>query len=395
MKTNFDAHRARAETPGCQHVLHFNNAGSSLMPLPVFEAHSSYLKDELRFGGYETHDRYAAGLDQVYVLAAQLLNARRESIAILENATRAWDMAVYSIPFEKGDRILVHSAAYASNYIALLQLKERYGLAIEHIPSEPNGQVDVSALATLIDDRVRLIAITHIPTNGGLVNPAEAIGQLPRPEQSFYMLDACQSAGQIPLDVEAIGCDFLSTTSRKYLRGPRGMGLLFARASRVPELEPVLLDLHAATWSTADSYTIRPDARRFENWESNFAAKYAFGRAIRYALEWGLAPIEQRVTALAHSLRSQLNEIDGLTVYDLGQRKSGIVTFGHEDVSPAAIKAHLAAHSAHITTSSVYSTRLDMESRGLDMVARASVHYYNDHAEIDRFCELIRNLVTH
>ena len=387
-----DVARARAETPGCREVLHLNNAGSSLMTTGVLEATVGHLRLEAEIGGYEAADAHEAELERVYDAAARLLNSEPDEIAFVENATRAWDMAFYALPFQRGDRILTARSEYASNVIAGLQMAERTGAVVETIPSDETGQVSVDALRSMLDDRVRLIAITHVPTNGGLVNPAAAIGAVAREAGIPYLLDACQSVGQLPVDVRAIGCDFLSTTGRKYLRGPRGTGLLYVRRDWIERLDPPFLDLHAARWVAPDRYEVRADARRFENWETNYAGKIGLGVAIDEALAWGMDDIWARVRLLADTLRADLGTIPGVTVRDLGEVRGGIVTFTHDGVAADAIQAALHAQRINVTTSSVASTRFDMEERGLDAVVRASVHYYNDEAELARFTDAVRAL---
>lgn len=385
-----DVARARRETPGCEHVLHFNNAGSALMPQPVLEATRGYLDLEAHIGGYEAADREEAAVERVYGAAAQMLGCDPDEIAFIENATRAWDMAFYALLFAPGDRILTARAEYVSNVIAFLQVAEKTGVVVEVIPSDETGQVSVEALAEMIDERVKLIAITHVPTNGGLVNPAAAVGRIAREAGITYLLDACQSVGQMPVDVNEIGCDILSTTGRKYLRGPRGTGLLYIRRGLCQTLEPPFLDVHAANWVAPDRYEIRDDARRFENWETNFAGKVGLGVALDYALCWGMEAIWERVRNLAALLREGLGAIPGVAVRDIGAERCGIVTFTVAGIAADEVQRRLAAQAMNVTVSSVSSTRFDMEARGLSEVVRASVHYYNDEAEIGRFCAEVR-----
>jgi selenocysteine lyase/cysteine desulfurase len=385
-----DVARVRAETPGCRNVIHFNNAGASLQPQPVLDAVLRHLALEAEIGGYEAADRAEAALEGVYRSLARLINAAPEEIALVENATRAWDMAFYGVRLGPGDRILTASAEYASNVIAFLQIARRTGAEIAVVPNDEAGALSVEALERMIDSRVKLIAVTHVPTNGGLVNPAAAIGRVAARHGIPFLLDACQSVGQMPVDVAEIQCDMLSATGRKFLRGPRGTGFLWVRRTMIEKLEPPFLDLHAARWTGAESYEIRRDARRFENWESYVAGRLGLGAAAEYALAIGLDAIWARVRALAEHLRRSLGEIPGVTVRDLGRERCGIVTFTTEGITATALCQSLAAEKINVKTSSIFSTRYDMTARHLDMLLRASVHYYNTEDEIARFCAAVR-----
>ncbi len=387
-----DLARARRETPGCAHVLHFNNAGAALMPRPVVDAVLSHIRLESEIGGYEAAEREEARVERAYDALASLLNCARGEIAIVENATRAWDMAFYSLRFGPGDRILTAMAEYASNAMPFLQVAKRTGCSVEVVPNNASGQLSVAALERMMDERVKLIAVTHVPTNGGLVNPASAIGRIARAWKVPFLLDACQSAGQMPLDVQSIGCDMLSATARKYLRGPRGIGFLYVRRELIEALEPPFIDLHAANWTAPERYELRPDARRFENWECSIAAKIGLGVAVDYALGWGLETTYARVRMLAEMLRNRLARIPGVVVRDLGAEQCGIVTLTLAGKEPAALQAALAAEAINVTVSTRFSTQFDMAARGLDAVLRASVHYYNSEEEIERFATALAAL---
>lgn len=387
MQENLDVDRARRETRACENLVHFNNAGASLMPIPVSEALHAYLDAEERIGGYEAAAEHAGSLEGFYDSVARLINCSPGEIAYVENATRAWDLAFYSFRFRPGDRILTSIAEYGSNVIAYLHQARRHGVEVVFVPNDSCGQVDVEALAHLIDDRVRLISMTHIPTGGGLVNPAAKVGRIARSAGIPFLLDACQSVGQLEVDVEAIGCDVLSATGRKYLRGPRGTGFLYVRDSLVAELDPPFLDQHAATLVSRTDYTIRDDARRFENWEQYFAGKHALGVAIEYARSFTLEAIQRRVYGLADQLRSGLNEVRGICVTDEGQERCGIVTFRSEHASADALKSCLASNRINVSVSSGSGNLVSFEERGLQAVVRASVHYFNTEREIEFFLD--------
>jgi cysteine desulfurase/selenocysteine lyase len=389
----FDIKRARAETPGCTERIHFNNCGAALMPTPVIDALKTHIDLEAQIGGYEAADAADDAVQGCYAAIARLLNCKTTEVAVVENATRGWDMAFYAFDFKPGDRILTCSAEYSSNYIAYLQVARKTGAVVETIPDDSSGAVDVDALRDMIDDRVKLIAVTHVPTNGGLVNPAAAIGKVAREHGIPYLLDACQSAGQMPLDVDELNVDMLSATSRKFLRGPRGMGCLYVREELIAKLEPPLLDMHAATWTAPDEYRLVDDARRFENWECNVAAKIAFGTAVNYALDWGMDAIESRISGLAGGLREGLGAMTDVSLRDLGTRQCGIVSFTVAHLAPPSVVQSLRERGINASVSRIASTRLNMHARGLDSLVRAAVHYYNSEDEVTRFLTALEEIV--
>ena len=381
--------RLRNETPGCETTLHFDSAGASPMPNAVYNAIVGHLNLEREVGGYAAVERARASLDHFYDAFARLLRVKPGEIAYVENATRAWDMAFYSLPLAEGDRVITHSSEYVSNYLAFLHMSKRRGIEIDIAPSDDSGQIDVAALPGVITSRTKLIAITHVPTQGGLVNPAAEVGRVAREHGLVYLLDACQSVGQIDLDVPKIGCQILTGTGRKFLRGPRGTGFLYVSDELLDDLEPPFIDLHAATWTDAETYELAAGARRFENWESYVAGRVGLAAAVDYALDIGLVDIEERVTELAASLRKRLSDIDAVTVHDLGERKCGIVTFDKAGEAPADLARRLAEKRMYISVTNRDSAQLDFGRRGLQAVARASVHYFNTEDEIDDFCQAV------
>jgi len=392
---SIDLERLRAETPGVLHRVHLNNAGAGLMPLPVLQTMTGYLRREAEIGGYEAAAEAAARLDGIYDSVAGLIGAARDEIALTENATVAWQMAFYALSLRAGDRILTARAEYAANYVAFLQVAKRTGAVIEIIPDDINGVLDAEALERMLDDRVRLIAITWVPTNGGLVNPAAAVGRIARGHGIPYLLDACQAVGQMPVDVADLRCDMLSATGRKFLRGPRGTGFLYVRREIIEKLEPPMIDHFGAPWVAPDRYELRPDARRFETWENNYAARLGLGVAVDYAQAIGIEAIAARCRKLADRLRTGLGEIPGVITHDLGPYPVAIVTFSVVGYEADAVKTHLAGAGINVSTSSPSSTLLDAKRRALPTIVRASPHYYNTDEELDRLTAVIRKLAPH
>jgi len=389
MFTETELRDLRQQTPGCENQIHFNNAGAALTPDPVHNTITQHLELERKIGGYAAESRAGDQLEQFYTSFAKLLNCQAGEIAYVENATRAWDMAFYSIPFAAGDRILTTRSEYASNYLAYLQMHNRCGVSVEVVPNDEYGQISVSALDEMIDERVKLISISHVPTQGGLVNPASEVGRIAHNHGILYLLDACQSVGQMPVDVAEIGCDILTGTGRKFLRGPRGTGFLYIKQALVETLEPPFIDLYSARWVSDNAYELRADAKRFENWESYVAGRIGLMAAVNYAMDIGLDRCWRRVQTLAASLREQLASLPGIRVHDLGELKCGIVTLTREGESATELQQRLSENGIETSVSTMPFARLDLDQRGLDEILRASLHYYNTEDEISRFCEVI------
>lgn len=387
-----DIERLRSETPGCAETIHLNNAGSALPPTIVHDTVVAHLELERRLGGYEASDAVADRMEAFYPTVAALIGARPTEIAYVENATRAWDMAFYGIPFAEGDRILTTTSEYASNGIAFVQAARRHGVVVEVIPDDEHGQIALDALeSALADGGVRLVAINHVPTHDGLINPVAEVGKLAREAGALYLVDACQSVGQLKVNVAELSCDMLSATGRKFLRGPRGTGFLYVREEIMDELDPPFADLRAADWTGPGTYRLRPDARRFETWERYAAGQLGLTAAISYALELGLEQIEERVRHLAGELRAALTELPGITVHDRGINRSGITTFSHETLNASDITRALADQHINVRTAAG-TFRYDAGGVPGDRV-RASVHYYNTEDELDHTIQAVHRLL--
>jgi len=385
-----DVDKLRAETPGTKNVIHLNNAGASLMPQPVIDAIHRYLSHEIEYGGYEAHRAFANELDTVYDTIADLINAESSEIAISDSATRAWDMAFYSMHLEEGDRILTTTTEYVSNWAAYLQLRDKKGIVVDVVPNVPSGEIDVEALESMVDGTVKLITLNHVPTNSGVVNPAADVGDVARRHDIPFLLDACQSVGQLPVDVTEIGCDMLSATSRKFLRGPRGEGFLYVRSDFLHRLDPVFVELHTAPVVLPDRYELRDDARRFETWEKNHANVLGMGTAGEYAMGIGLDAIWERIQLLSSMARELLEEIDGVTVRDLGAVKGGIVTFEVEGRQVLEVRELLSERSINVSTATPLAAPVDMHERQIEGLVRASFHAFNTEEEVESLVDAMR-----
>lgn len=382
---DFSIDRVRADTPAVRDVLHFNNAGSALPPTIVVDTVVDYLRREAEIGGYEAAAEAAETLAATYSSLAALVGGRADQIAVIENATRAWDMAVYGFPFKQGDRVITARSEYGSNLLAFLQLKKRFGIEIVLVEDDADGQIDLDALEVELERGAAMMSLSHIATSGGLINPAAEVGRRCREHDVFFVLDACQSLGQVPLDVAELNCDVLSTTGRKYLRGPRGTGFLWVGDKAMEILEPPLIDQYAAVFISDDEYELLPDAKRFENWERYFAGQLGLGAAADYLLDLGVEATTARLWELGAEVRARLDVMPGVTVHDKGLNRGGIVTFTVENMTATEVKASLSADRINTSVSVASTSRYDLGNRGLDEVVRASVHYYNTLEEVSRF----------
>ncbi|MES0879336.1 aminotransferase class V-fold PLP-dependent enzyme [Roseibium sp. SCP14] len=387
-----DVSLLREDTPGVSQVVHFNNAGTGLVPTPVLDAVKNHLDLEARLGGYEAAAAAKSEMDAFYSALGALIGCKPHEIAYIENATRAWDMAFYGIDFRDGDRIVTGRAEYVSNYVAFLQMKRRKGIEIDIVEDDESGQIDLKALKAAITPRTRLVALTHVPTFSGLINPAEDVGEIARAAGVLYLLDACQSAGQIPVNVNDIGCHILSGTGRKYLRGPRGTGFLYVSDAVLDQLDPPFIDLQSANWIDENSYELVPHAQRFETWERYVAGQIGLGVAVTYAIGFGMERIGNRVCALGAQMRSELSGLSRIALHDKGARKGGIVTFTVEGERPEQTKDRLAAARINVSISNAASARIDLPHRGLDAVVRASLHAFNTEEEIELFVKALGRL---
>lgn len=390
---SLDVAKARADTPGCLDRIHLNNAGAALMPTPVIETVRGHLDLEVRLGGYEAEAEVADRLSGVYTSIGRLIGAGADDIALMENATHAWEVAFHSavlgLGLGPGDVVLTGMAEYCSNYIAMIQLSRRHGFELQAIPDDAEGQISIEALESMISPAVKLITLVHVPTNGGLVNPAEAVGRVARGAGIPFFVDCAQSAGQIPLDVGALFCDVLVSTGRKFLRGPRGTAFLYVHPNMIDRLEPPTLNMKATRLTAPDDYEILGKASRFEVYESNIAAQLGLGAAVDYALATGIGAIEARVSGLAADLRSRLADIKGVQCRDRGAVRSGIVVFSLDKADPQAVMGHLYDQGINVTIIPPHMTFLDSNARDLPILMRASPHYYNTEEELERFSQAL------
>jgi selenocysteine lyase/cysteine desulfurase len=375
--------------------VHLNNAGAALMPRPVVDAVIGHVELEARIGGYEAEAERRPAIEAAYEDVARLLGTSADRIAFMEHATAGFVAALSAIPLRAGDVIATTRHDYVSNQIQYVSLASRTGVEILRVPDAPEGGVDLTAMEeTIHRRRPRLVAVTHVPTNSGLVQDVAAIGTMCRAREIPYLVDGCQSVGQMPVDVESIGCDFFSATARKYLRGPRGAGFLYVSDRALEwQLEPLFLDMRGADMIADDMYQPAPDARRFETWEFAWALVLGTGVAARYARAVGLEAIRDRAWGLARKLREDLADVPGVHVLDRGPELGATVTVSVAGRNPADLVRELRARGINTSSQSRTDAPLDFDAKGVEGALRISPHYYNDAEDTATFLDALREIL--
>jgi selenocysteine lyase/cysteine desulfurase len=388
--------RWRADTPACARRVHLNNAGAALTPHVVHQTVTAHLDLEDELGGYEAAEARRDALRQVYQDLGHLIGAGARNVAVVQSSTLAFAQALLAFDFSPGDTILTSRADYASNQIMYLSLARRRGIEIIRAPDATEGGIDPDAVRSLVAHRrPSLVALTWVPTNSGLVQPAPAVGEICRAAEVPYLVDACQAIGQMPVDVEALHCDYLAATSRKFLRGPRGIGFLYVSDSALAAgAHPLLVDMHGASWTDPDAFALAPDARRFETWEMPYALVLGLGAAVAYALEVGISTAHQRAWALAAYARERLARVPGVRVLDRGPALCAIVTVQPAGRDGAGLKLALRARGINTSSPDREDAVIDMDEKRVSTALRISPHYYNTAEEIDVAAAALEELLS-
>jgi selenocysteine lyase/cysteine desulfurase len=378
--------RWRTDTPAADAGrIHLNNAGAALMPTPVVKAIEEHLKREVVMGGYEAEDATQADIQGAYEAVASLVQSSARNIAIVENATVAIAQALSAFDFQSGDVILTTRSDYISNQLMYLSLAKRHGVRVVRADDLVEGGVDPESVRALIKrERPKVVVLTWVPTNSGLVQPAAAVGVICKELGTPYIVDACQAVGQIDIDVNALHCDFMGATARKFLRGPRGIGFLYVSDHALASgRAPLYIDMQGARWREADKYELVADAHRFENWEFAYALVLGMGAAAQYAHSVGMKTIEERVHKLAATLRTKLEQLDHVRVLDRGEHKCGIVTAEIAGQDARHVVKRLREEAINTSATLREWAVLDMDDKKAQSAVRLSPHYYNTETELN------------
>lgn len=381
----------RRDTPSCNDRIFMNSAGASLSPHIVIDVIKEYLDEEQVDGGYKVADLRTADIVKFYEALGHFLNCSADNVGFAYNATDAYARALSCIPFRTGDVVLTTDDDYVSNHIALFSLQKRFGIRLVKVDNLANGDLNLQDFEDKIrKEKPALVSVTHIPTNSGKIQPVEEVGALCRKYDTWYLVDACQSVGQIPVDVQAIGCDFLTATGRKFMRGPRGTGFIYASDKVLDAgLEPLFIDMRGADWTSPDSYTPNKGARIFELFEIPYALLLGLTEAVKYVNRIGIHDIYAYNNKLSSRLRENLGLTPNLRLTDEGSRLSNIVTFHVTGIQPEKITQALDREKVYYSVSRKKNAFIDFDKKGIDWAIRLSPHYFNTMEEIEEVSHII------
>ncbi len=370
--------------------IHLNNAGASLVSNQTLDVMISYLRLEQEIGGYEAaaqeHDR----IEDFYSTAAKLLKCQPDKIAFADSATRAWNTILFSMKLGEGDKIVTVSTEFGSNVVSLQALSERTGAELIVLDLDNHGKLDLQHLDDHIDERLKLVALSHAPAQNGSVINAREIGKQLEGSEAFYLLDACQSVGQFDVEVDDIGCDALVGTGRKWLRGPRGTGFIYANDRFATSLQSVSVDLANADWlaspESGSQVSFFKKAQRLQTWERSLAGQLGLANAM---FEYMSANAKGAITSAIQEFREMIADAVSknpkLVLYPGGNSESGVITFYSHEIDAAELKKYYADLNINVSTLSDWDAPWDFTNKGLPTLLRVSPHYINSNEDIEKF----------
>ena len=372
-----------------------NHAANGLMPDVTVQTITAHLQAEQRRSPHLAALDAAPDMARLYVLLAEMLACAPEDLALTTGNSHGWTALMASIPWQRGDKVLVAPGEWGGNVAMLQQLHKRHGLTMQTLPCRPDGMLDLSALEQLLasDDAIRVVALTWVPANGSTIYAAEAVGTLCAAHGVTYVVDAAQAVGALPVSVQRLQCDALTAPGRKWLNGPRGTGLLYVHPRLLPQLQPVSVD-HFSCPITANGARLRSDARRFELSERSLALYLGWKAALEVANISGWAQRYAALAQQAQALRQSLQALAHVTLQEHASNPPGnpLIAFTVAEHSPQQVQTALLAQGVSVAVSSMGYTPLDMQARQLDSVVRASVGWQTSEADLQGLVTALQQL---
>ncbi len=374
-------------------VLHFNHSGAGLPSPETVQVIVNHLRLEAERGPMEAGALASDASNMVYKTAAQLLGCSSQHVAFGTSHGQLYGNLIASIPLAPGDKVLVSRQEWIGNVLCLQRSANLNGASLSLMASDDTSAVDPVALGKSLSPDVRIVALTWIGAGSALINPAAAIGAAIRQAGSsaFFIIDASQVIGQVPINVAELGCDALIACGRKFLRGPRGTALAYISPRLASEIVPRNIDSLSSTLRDGN-VEVANSAQAFEFGEESVALKLGLGKAIEQALDLGVDHIRLALDQKAGALRQALAELPRVKLLDRGNNKGAAVTFAIDGLPCATAKQRLSEQGINIGMNGPGYTPYDMSMRGISELLRASVHLNTTDEDIALIVNAIRSI---
>jgi len=380
-----------------QGFIYFDSGSTSLKPIPVLNAINNYYETLSASVGRGLHyPSYLAtkSYDEAHEKVRKFFNGKGE-IIFTKNCTEAINIIAYGIEWKTGDKIVTTYLEHNSNLLPWLNLRLQ-GIEVEVLKCETDGTIDLKELSKSIDNRTKLVAVTHASNVLGTIVPVGDITEIAKKKGAMVLIDGAQAAPHLKVDLDTIGCDFYAASGHKML-GPSGTGFLFINTQVLNRLKPMMLGGGSATDVELDKITFTKGGKIFEAGTPNIAGGIGLGAAVDYLKKIGMEQIKEHELELVAYLMDQLKKIDGITIHGPRElkKRTGVVSFSIKDIPAHRIAILLDEIGGIAIRSGNHCAFLlcrDILKKECG-TARVSFYIYNTQEEIDKFIDVLEEIV--
>ncbi|MDB6181784.1 aminotransferase class V-fold PLP-dependent enzyme [Paracoccus fistulariae] len=382
-----------SDSPVSAKYAYFDTGAAAPPPTPVIDRVKAYLDETAELGTYlpSLRKRVYEDLETTRAKTAAFIGAKPEEIAFTKNGTEAICLVAQGIDWAEGDEIIVPETEMLSNLSVWLQLEQQRGIRVVRAKASLEGLLDAAAIAEHVTDRTRLISFVALSNVTGAVQPVAEICAMAQQRGVMTHVDAAQAIGVLDVDIHDWGCDFLSTCGRKGLRAIEGSGFLYIAEPRIAELSSCMIGWWNSSVDGEGALVLPQTAKRFEAGCPNVPAIYSLDAALDYASDLGQGAIEARCREITDYALQGLARIPGFELYGPADaaHRIGIIPFNIKGLDPRSLVLELEMRGIIIEAGHFMASSI-LEGYNIDCMARASIHYFNTEAEIDR---LVSNIL--
>lgn len=376
--------------------VYVNSAAASPPPRQVVDTSIDYLQKTASLGPYlpSFREEVYQKIEETREKAAKFIGAKTSEMAFVKNGTEGINFIANGLTWNKGDEIILADIEFHSNYTPWLKLRDKKKVHLKIIKTDFSGVIDVNLIEQEISNRTKLITVSHLSNASGALQHIEKICEIAKKRDVLTLINASQTLGLIPINVQELDCDFLTGCGRKWLRGPEGSGILYIRESLVESIEPTIIGWGGTTWDfETNEYYYLSTARRVEAGCPIVPSILGLGAAIDYAQNIGIEEIVTKVEALTRYSFQQLSVIEGIAIYGPKniENRLAIIPFNVEGLHPDEITNYLEKNNI-IIESGTFMANMLLQHYGINKMVRISPHYFNTKVEIDFIVTLIKFL---